>query len=381
MRVFILTLGTRGDFEPFWALGRELHRRGHAVTIGTSPFYAQPGLDPDLAWVPIGSGTHSELIAVLASLGEIQDVAKRAHAFLDRWLRPQLTAGASQISLTGTASNYVICNLKVPLRRRGSIMPGAFVSYDPPDAVAKLAPSGSSTQGERMLDLVAMNRALIDPLGKWGDEYHFTGFWTPPHQAAAPSAALSRFIESGPAPVVMTTGSMVNFDARRLAREFSEALRIAGQRGVVVTGWSGLRCDDAADERLLMVEEADYDALFARAACVIHHGGVGTVAAVLRAGVPSILLPQVGSQQQFGRILQREQLCAGVFDTASLVPAALAASIRDAIEYESIRDAARRWQAIVRADRGVQLAGELIEAHWARIGHTEERSVQQSEIN
>ena len=118
MRVFILTLGTRGDFELFWALGRELHARGHAVTIGTSPFYAQLELDPALTWVPVGTGTRSELIAVLSSLTDIENGARRAQAFLDRWLRPQIAAGAGQISLSGTASDYVICNLKVPLRRR-----------------------------------------------------------------------------------------------------------------------------------------------------------------------------------------------------------------------------------------------------------------------
>jgi len=55
MRIFILTLGTRGDFEPFWALGRELCARGHSVTIGTSAFHVQN--DPALTWLPIGTGT------------------------------------------------------------------------------------------------------------------------------------------------------------------------------------------------------------------------------------------------------------------------------------------------------------------------------------
>ena len=212
-----------------------------------------------------------------------------------------------------------------------------------------------------------MNKALVDPHARWGEQFHFTGFWTPPRAGQTLPVPLRHYIESGPAPIVLTTGSMVSFDSGLLVQRFREALGLAGERGVLVAGWSDLRSHAGGDERLLVVDEADYEQLFASAACVIHHGGVGTLAAVLRAGVPSILLPQIGSQQEFGRILQRQRLCVGMFDTANLVPAALAKAIRMAIDDVSSRDAARQWQRVVRADRGTAYAGELIDAHWTHL--------------
>jgi sterol 3beta-glucosyltransferase len=167
--------------------------------------------------------------------------------------------------------------------------------------------------------------------------------------------------------VVMTMGSMVTFDARRLVESFVQALGLSGRRGVLVAGWSGLSSLPDTAANLLVIEEADYEWLFARAACVVHHGGVGTVTAVLRAGVPSILLPQIGSQEEFGRMLMREGVAAGVFDTATLTPATLATAFGAAAD-EAIRNNAGRWRALLERERGVAAAVDLIEDHWRRLG-------------
>jgi hypothetical protein len=54
MRVFLLTLGTRGDFELFFSLGCELRRRGHSVLLGSSSFYAERVAAAGLTWAPMG---------------------------------------------------------------------------------------------------------------------------------------------------------------------------------------------------------------------------------------------------------------------------------------------------------------------------------------
>lgn len=371
MRVFILTLGTRGDFELFCTLGRELHDRGHRVVMGTSVFYAPAVGAAGLEWVPVGQGTHAELLAVLQSFHAVADKAKRPLVFAERWLRPQLAAGADSISAAGSASDYFVSNLKLALQRGSEVLPGAFVSYDPPDAMSNLARYGSSKHEGRILELVAMSRPLVDPDCRWPTEFHFTGFWAARAPARVVSPDVERFIDAGATPVVMTMGSMATFDIRQLVDCFAEALRLSNRRGALVTGWSGLKATVDNERNLLITEEADYEWLFARAACVVHHGGVGTVAAVLRAGVPSILLPQIGSQEEFGRMLLRERLATGVFDTTTLNPQVLAEAIQRAIDDSAVKDSARRWQGIVRDEGGAGSAADLIEDHWRRLeaGH------------
>jgi sterol 3beta-glucosyltransferase len=250
------------------------------------------------------------------------------------------------------------------MQRDGAILPGAAVSYDPPGSIDDLPRYGTQNHGGRILDLVAMPKALVDPDDRWGAHYRFTGFWMPQAQPEwMPPPALAAFVEAGPPPVVLTMGSMVMFDAERLVRHLREALARGGGRAVVVGGWSGIPSLPVPGDPVFAVAEAPYDWLFARASCVIHHGGCGTVAAVLRAGRPSILLPQITAQEHFGRMLRRERLAAGVFDTSLLRAADLAAAIETATTDGRYADSARRWQTIVSAEGGVEAAAGHIESH------------------
>jgi sterol 3beta-glucosyltransferase len=177
-------------------------------------------------------------------------------------------------------------------------------------------------------------------------------------------ADLLAFLGAGAPPVVLTMGSMVMFDPGPLAQTFVRALRLAGQRGVLVGGWSGAHRSAALGGPVYCVEEAPYDWLFPRASCVIHHGGCGTVAAVLRAGKPSVVLPQIMPQELFGNLLGRNGLATAVFQTDVLTPPKLALAIHEAATNQDFHRNARLWQQVIGVDPGVQMAADLIERHW-----------------
>ena len=366
MRVFLLTLGTRGDFELFFSLGCELRRRGHSVLLGSSRFYADRVMAAGLTWAQMGDGSHEDLLTLLRSLSSVEDKVQRVRQVTDRWLRPQLAAAQTQISKAGMLSDYFVSNLKLMLKREDSILPGAFVSYDPPGSIRDLARYGSAGQDGRIIELVAMSRDLVDPDARWGRDFHFTGFWQSEGQRgwSAPDD-LAAFVARADPPVVMTMGSMVMFSLPALMGALTEALRITGRRGVVVGGWAP--ADDLASESLMTVPEADYEWLFPRAACVIHHGGSGTVGAVLRGGRPSVLLPQIPAQEAFGRMLMQAGLASASLETLDIVPQALAAAIDRAATDPVLNESARRWREIARAEGGVTAAADLIEQHWSQI--------------
>lgn len=366
MRVFLLTLGTRGDFELFFSLGCELRRRGHFVLLGSSSFYAERVTVAGLTWAPMGDGRHEDLLALLRSLSTVDDKVKRVRQVADRWLRPQLAAAQAQISKAGLTSEYFASNLKLMLKRDDSILPGAFVSYDPPGSIADLASYGAAGQGGRIIELVAMSKGLIDPEDRWGSQFRFTGFWrTEGSGTWTPPDDLVEFVERGDPPVVMTMGSMVMFSLERLLKALAEALRISGRRGVVVGGWAAAPA--LANESLMTVQEADYEWLFPRAACVIHHGGSGTVGAALRAGRPSVLLPQIPAQEAFARLLMQAKLASACLETHDIAPRELAIAIDRAATDPVLNESARRWREVTQAEGGVTAAADLIEAHWRQI--------------
>ena len=366
----MLTLGTRGDVEIFVLLARALIARGHQVVIGTSPFF-RPRLDEaGVGSVPVGSGTQDELVRILRSLAAVTDRRERVRRYSRQWLRPQFAAGLPAIKAAVATADYFVNNLKFVLRRHDAIVPGASVTYDPPGKVEDLGRYATQWPESRevILELVGMSKVLVDPEDRWGPQYHFTGFWTDDAAPAwTPPPDLESFVASGPPPVVVTMGSMVMFDAERFGRTVVEALRRSEQRGVVVGSWSGIGHVEAPADQIRCVAEVPYSWLFPRAACVVHHGGCGTVALTVRAGRPSILLPQITSQEHFARLLDRAGLAAGVFDPDALSPDALARAIREVVGDERWAAAARRWQTTLAAEGGVTAAADLIESHWSAL--------------
>jgi UDP:flavonoid glycosyltransferase YjiC (YdhE family) len=365
MRIYVLTLGTRGDFELFRMLGAELQRRGHRVTVGTSSFHADALREAGLEWDPVGTGTFDDLHAVLRSLAPIADLRERTIHYVRRWLQPQLDSGLPGMLEVAGRRDYFISNLKLVLARDDAIIPGASVTYDPPGDLAELEQYETRRHGARLLELVAMDRELIDPEGRWGPSFRFTGFWSDRQSPGwTPPAGLASFLASGPPPVVVTMGSMAIGDGPRFVHRIDEALRLCGARGVLVAGWSGIADVPMDPDRMIAVGEVPYDWLFPMASCIIHHGGCGTVGAVLRAGQVSVILPRITCQEHFGRVLRGHRLASAVLDLAVHGPRELAEAIDRAANDPAARRAAATWREIVGRSDGVTLAADLIEAHW-----------------
>jgi UDP:flavonoid glycosyltransferase YjiC (YdhE family) len=361
VRVVVLTLGTRGDYELFAGLARTLRGRGHDVVLASSPWHLTGDVGVEVA--AIGGDRRSDLTSVLSALAPVRDKARRTALFHERWLRPRLATARAALGRLGAKADYVVTNLKLAVVRDGEIVPGAFVTYDPPAAVADLDRHGSAHHGGRTLELVALSRRLLDPDHHWPERFRFTGFW---HGAAAaedsPAPDLAQFVEAGPPPVVVTLGSMVTLDAPRLLRCVVDGLGLIGQRGVVVSGWSGLPAG-LVSAGVLCIEEAPYAWLFPRAACLVHHGGTGTVAAALAAGRPSILLPQLACQDRYARLLRRAGVAAAVLESDVLEAEGVAGAVHLAVGDPRFARRAAAWRDLVAAERGLEEAGDLIESH------------------
>jgi rhamnosyltransferase subunit B len=105
---------------------------------------------------------------------------------------------------------------------------------------------------------------------------------------------VERFMAGGDAPVVITPGS-ANAQAERFIREAVGAVRKLGRRGMVVTRYpEQVPADLGAG--IETFEYVPFAWVFPRAAAVIHHGGIGTTAQCLAAGVPQLIMPMAHDQ-------------------------------------------------------------------------------------
>ena len=135
----------------------------------------------------------------------------------------------------------------------------------------------------------------------WPTLHHLTGYWfLDESDDWLPPTDLAAFLAAGPAPVYIGFGSMGSRDPQEAGRIALEALERSGQRGVLASGWGGLSLADLP-ANVHMVGSIPHSWLFPRMAAVVHHGGAGTTAAGLRAGVPSIVVPFMGDQSFWGK--------------------------------------------------------------------------------
>jgi len=117
--------------------------------------------------------------------------------------------------------------------------------------------------------------------------------------------ALEAFLCTGPSPLVFTLGSFAVFAPGCFYEASAEVARRLGRRAILLVGahatdaYAGL-----ASQSVAVAGYAPHSLLFARAAAVIQHGGMGTTAQALRAGVPQLVCPMFGDQFDNARRLR-----------------------------------------------------------------------------
>jgi len=109
------------------------------------------------------------------------------------------------------------------------------------------------------------------------------------------------------------------------------------------------------------LESVPHDWLFPRVAVVVHHGGAGTTAAGLRAGVPSILVPHFGDQAFWGQQVVGLGVGPKPIPRKRLTAKRLGAAIATAVIGENMRVHAAELGEQIRTEDGVGKAIEVIE--------------------
>jgi UDP:flavonoid glycosyltransferase YjiC (YdhE family) len=154
---------------------------------------------------------------------------------------------------------------------------------------------------------------------------------------------------------------MVNREAERIDRIVRTAITQTGQRGVILTGWGG-RKPEVHEGSLFYLEAAPHDWLFPRCQAVIHHGGAGTTAAGLRAGIPNIVIPHGIDQPFWGRCVAAIGAGPEPIDIRKLSVESLSSAFAQAND-ASLRRRAEAIGCQIRAEDGVEEAVRIIEQH------------------
>lgn len=211
--------------------------------------------------------------------------------------------------------------------------------------------------------LYAYSPQVLPKPPDWSDNLHITGYWFLEAQPDwQPPAGLARFLESGPPPVYVGFGSVSDKDPGRRTRLVLRALELTGQRGVLQKGW-GAVAPMPASAGVCYAEDVPHSWLFPQMAAVVHHGGAGTTAAGLRAGIPGIITPFQLDQYAWADRVAKSGVGLCLADSKRLTAEKLAEAIHTAVTDAALRARAAAFGARIRAESGVAYAVEVIERH------------------
>ncbi|NOZ28310.1 MAG: glycosyltransferase family 1 protein [Chloroflexi bacterium] len=213
--------------------------------------------------------------------------------------------------------------------------------------------------------LYGFSPRVVPKAPDWGDNIHITGYWfLPMVEDWRPPKRLVDFLQSGSPPVYIGFGSMVHRDAEEMTEIVLKALQMTNRRGVLAAGWGGLSDSDLPDH-VIKIDFAPHDWLFPRMAAVVHHGGAGTTAAGLRAGVPSVIVPFFGDQPFWGWRVAALGVGPPPIPRKKLTAKSLAKAMEFAVNDEDVKRRAEKLGEAIRAERGVDRAVEILTEYFA----------------
>ena len=421
MRILLLGMGSRGDVQPLVALGQRLRRMGYAVSLAAPADLGHVVAGSGVDFEPLsfdlegplreGLGRDSLRGSARTQVREArlmrEVMAGTAEALADDVGR--LVESADAV-VSGALTFDLVDALLAPGHRGGRpTKPHLYAVFAPvwpsahgdsvalalrPRATSWVNHAWSSLAGRVALDLfrpagdlvrerrglprqrfrhctaaaertptlLAASPGVVPPAADWPPALRQTGYWVrdDPGSAASLDPELEAFLAAGDPPVFVGFGSMPTPDPAGVTRDVLAVLDGFGVRGVVSEGLAGLTADTT--DRVLGIGPAPHDVLFPRCSVVVHHGGAGTTAAAVRAGVPQVVVPHAADQPYWGRRMADLGVAPPPVARKDLTAARLRRALAVALS-PGVRATAYALGERVRAEDGAGDAARLVDAY------------------
>ncbi|OJZ69039.1 hypothetical protein BRW65_23755 [Mycobacterium paraffinicum] len=345
MKIVLAAHGTRGDVEPCAAVGLELMRRGHEVHVGVPPNLIGFVESAGLAAVAYGPDSQ-EQVKALADLhhhafkpqNPINVVRAGKELFTEGWAQMSATltsvADGADLLVTGQTYHGVVANVAeyydipvaalhhMPICVNGQL---ALPSIPSPAPLVRSAlrtawwlywritkevddtqrrqlglPRAGAPAAQRMadrgsLEIQAYDEACFPDLAKeWNGRRPFVGALTM-DLSTHEDGEVASWATAGTPPIYFGFGSTPIGSPADAIAMIAGACADLGERALVYSGAGGPHCTSHSDH-IKLVGPLNYTVTLPICRAMVHHGGGGTTAAGLRAGIPMLILWDVAEQ-------------------------------------------------------------------------------------
>ncbi len=340
MRVVLATVGSRGDVQPMLAIAQLLAAHGHTPVVAAPPNFEAWVKSLGFEFAPLGADmqvymeenrevmtgnpikmlgamTHYFSEQIPLQIKQLVPVCQGAKALL--WGGLALAAPSIAQHLRQPILGVLYATCMLPSSRHP---PPMVPWHGMPDWMNELLWRANRLLGDKLALgtlnaarssiglppvahlrshitedcplVIAADETLFPPDPEWQGRYPFANFiyFDDPTPL---DPELDAWLADGEPPVFVGFGSMSAEGTDRVGKLIVEAVSATDRRCIVGAGWAGLGAG-SLPPGWRVVREAPYALLFPRTAVVVHHGGSGTTASALRAGVPQVILPLILDQ-------------------------------------------------------------------------------------
>ncbi|MFN2529756.1 MAG: glycosyltransferase [Pyrinomonadaceae bacterium] len=343
-RIVINTFGSFGDIHPYMAIAAELKTRGHQPVIATMEFYRGKIERAGLEFAPVRPNIPAPKEQDQKLIERIMEPKCGPRFLMEEIIFPAIRDAYDDLMSIAAGADLLITHPAAPAGPMVAHKTGLpwistvlaplsfFSAYDPPTPPFWPWLSKISVLGPRVMRLfldtikrgykaeqvqkVRINLGIADygnpmfegqhspflvlamfsplfaaPQKDWPPQTEITGFafYNGGDEGELPSE-LEEFLVRGEAPIVFTLGTSAVWVASDFFEQSVVAATKLGRRAVLLIG-DERNQPLSLPETVIAIDYAPYHVLLPRACAVVHHGGVGTTAQSLRAGVPSLIVP------------------------------------------------------------------------------------------
>lgn len=385
MKIIIAAIGSRGDVQPYINLSWGLQVAGHDVTLATNPTMCSLVAAHQVKSAPIGPAVDmgqagARLMAQsfnnmwigmlrVMSLGarlveEAYPDVLRLCQKADLLVTTDTGSGIAEAESLGLPwISVTLQPARVPLPDPNPTLINRMVW--PVLAKAFIAPTNrfrkrvgappvkdiTDLMSKRMI-LLPVSRHVAPPDPRWPGHVKHTGYWFNRHEENwAPPPDLLDFLGNGAKPIAVSLGvmSMSGKQARMGAAIVLQSILQSGVRAII-QGWDEVLRGQELPATVFHTGHLPHSWLFEQASAVIHHGGFGTTASVLRSGVPGIVVPHVIDQFYWGQRVFELGVGPKFITRGSLSAFNLSEAISQALNDTGIRDRAAALGKNIRSE-------------------------------
>jgi len=407
MKIALCTIGSRGDIQPFLILGEYLSRQGYDVKVSSAKMYAPLATNYDIDYVPfkgdyesildnnklkkkigrnpflLGKALKEQVYPIIeSSLETFYDLTQWAdivlyhpktmidrvsydmqHKLIKAYVVPLFTP-------TKAFSNPILTFLPIPgfLNKSSYKLSDVLMNSlsQPIKKFRNKKKLRKSNINHHTTAVYGISPSFLQRPADYPSNHYYTGFWIKENNKQELTEELQTFMSTPKEVVIITFGSMPYHSKIHISDFIDALIQEYNVSVLLVKGWGLQDVEIRKSKDVLAVDFAPFEQLFPLANYVIHHGGAGTTALALKAGIPQMICPvlhPVGDQYFWGKQVEKIKVGVKPIPLKKLTIQTLMANF-SALRNKDLKTNANKLKQQIEREKGLSAVEEIIKEHY-----------------